>query len=245
MNNETNKKKLIIVMRHGEREDDQSIKKENEKVTKFNEYDPALTNNGVNQAKSIGNQLREFFQSELFSNQDVSKLKIKIYSSPFLRTLMTASSVIDGIMNGDHDKYQEVDSNIYNGLYEYLNDRHFKNHPHDFLEINGKNENIHISSLKEKFTWKTDSDNLPNFPETLDESITRYNRAIEKLKNEFEKDYNHDIMIIVTHGYGVQVMASFLYIPDEFFIVDYCSTFIFELDQKSKESKYLTTINPQ
>jgi broad specificity phosphatase PhoE len=238
MNIDKSKKKLIVVMRHGERTDDKNAKEFGSiDQTIMNEFDPALTLNGVEQAKSIGKQLKKFI--EKLYNKKTSDLKICIYSSPFLRTLMTAENVIEGFSESVTNP--KINLNIYNGLYEYLNEHHFKAHPQETLEVN-------YDSFTHKYLNKSSitKEDLPGFPENINQIISRYTEAIQKLKQLFLQNENEDdVLVIVTHGYGVQISATYLNIPEDFFFIDYCSTYIFDLESSTGISKYLITLNPQ
>ena len=74
-------KKVIIVMRHGERIDLVDRKKQ-----RLKEYDPELTALGKKQAKEIGQRVLE--RCDKFDY-------VNVYSSPFTRTLMTGLAFID------------------------------------------------------------------------------------------------------------------------------------------------------
>jgi broad specificity phosphatase PhoE len=53
-----------------------------------NKVDPPLTPNGIRQAEQTGRYLKEYFEEEGLAFD-----KIIIESSPFLRTMMTASQI--------------------------------------------------------------------------------------------------------------------------------------------------------
>ena len=74
---------ILILCRHGERIDTSS-EKNNQKA---NEYDPELTEKGNELAKDIGIQIATKFRSYIDNNG------IKLYSSPFTRTLESAISM--------------------------------------------------------------------------------------------------------------------------------------------------------
>lgn len=228
--------KLIIVMRHGERQDDTSIENDNDNNMNdlINECDPDLTKRGEEQAISIGQQLAKLIPILIESNKSLDQIRIKIETSPFSRTIMTSKNVKEGL-NANKSKLK---IEINNALYEYLSKSLFKLHPADFLKVSKQNldcnNNIFI---------KGDS---PQYPESLADCINRYERCLRKFKEDLissNNDNECDVLIIVTHGYGVQVISEALNIDQEWFIVDYCYTFVFGIDGDGK-SKYLYNLIP-
>ena len=75
-----NEDNFIIVCRHSERIDC-TIERYNQRCKKG---DPELTSNGINLAKNLGKKIVKEFKPYIGQN------KIKLYVSPFTRTLETA-----------------------------------------------------------------------------------------------------------------------------------------------------------
>lgn len=90
-------KHFIILVRHGERSDDpeRDIKSENDANEPKVKFDWHLTDKGRNQAFQTG----EFIKQAVIEGNNI-KLKssdVKIFWSPFLRWIQTASELVDGL----------------------------------------------------------------------------------------------------------------------------------------------------
>ena len=103
-------------------------------------------------------------------------------------------------------------------------------------------------SLKE---LKEDNNDI-KYPEIFEEAIERYNKIAEKLFNEIIKNENNSLNIIVTHGYGVQVITEYFFtktknkdelFKKEDFFVDYCTSYCFNFI-KNDEIKFIGRIEP-
>jgi len=234
-----NSEKMILVIRHGEREDDENLKYDKNKI---NKYDPKLTETGRSQAELIGNQVKEIIKKNL--NKDLCDVKILLLSSPFLRTLMTSESFIEGLMKNNLESNNNVKIEMHYGLYEFLHERNFDRHPEKYLEINKKkNVNESIPILKNLFYGeKIINVILPDmFPESWQELIDRYRKSFYQIREEFMKS-EYEVLILVTHGYAVKTLATELNCKDDCSIIDYCSTFIFKIDQDGN-SIHLESLN--
>jgi broad specificity phosphatase PhoE len=232
-------KKLLIVMRHGERSDDPDLSGKVE--MKLNEDDPELTINGINQARSIGAQLKLLIKTE-----NIEPKNISLYSSPFSRTLMTTLGVIEGLSQEEAN----YSFKIMNGAYEYLNHEKFKAHPENILEYHKLySDNITHSDAHTifgnllKFNPSVDKADIPSYPEDFQDCLKRYRNTLSRIKEEFMKN-DSDVAIVVTHGYGVQTMAEYLNITADWFIVEYCSSYVFSIGENGY-SKYLCELSPK
>lgn len=232
-----NSKKLII-LRHGERTDDA-----NEEIF-FNPYDPELTHRGYKQAQSIGHQLLEKFPN-------LTDKRITFLSSPFIRTMMTTFGILHGLNITDQTIRLE------HGICEFLSENMFKENPTDFLEhasIEQHLNNNYESKNKEylwnilekiKFESKKSVNSFPSYPETFPEMLNRYRFAVRELINRYLGDDCCDVLVLCTHGYGVQVMVEYLddqYIPAP---IDYCTTFVMEYDQESNCCSIIENLVPK
>jgi broad specificity phosphatase PhoE len=220
----------VIVMRHGERMD---CVDENQQ--KFHKHDPELTEKGYKQAFSIGEQIL-FFLTE--NNKSLSKMKIRIVSSPFARTLQTAKGVIETLQWAD--KCITTD----NGLSEYIKKDGFSSNPSNFLELLNHNQMLLKEFTDIKIEAAQPSLELPTYPEPFDKCLFRYRETHKRLVEKFIVQENVDLLIIVTHGYGVQIMSEQMQVSEDVFEYDFCSTHIFNYDQNQKTFRHLLELKP-
>ena len=237
--------KSIIIMRHGERIDCVDSLKNNQILS---EYDPELTEKGIKQAKDIGNQIKKSIKKEIDT--------LNIYSSPFTRTIMTGLYLAK-ILNLKNNNIF-----ITNSLFEIASENNFKYFPINSLLINNKNKK---NNVYEKFIlnniknlenciikeYKNRENNI-KYPETFNEAVERYNNIAEDLFEEIIKDENNSLNIIVTHGYGVQIITEYLFnktknkeelFKKEVFFVDYCTSYCFNF-LTNKDIKFIGRIEP-
>ena len=152
-----------------------------------------------------------------------------------------------------------------NGLFEFFFENNFKYFPLNSLLINnkkeknnlyqkfinnylqnlGENNSIEIKSFKEKEIY-------PKYPEIFDDIINRYRKIGEELYNQILKNDNNSLNIIVTHGYGVQIITEYFFsktrnekelLAKEDFFVDYCTSYCFNFINE-KEIKFIGRIDP-
>ena len=231
--------KVIVIMRHGERID--LVDKSKQKLS---EYDPELTEIGIKQAINIGKRIK----NQCDFNFDV----INMYSSPFTRTIMTGYNVINCFDNCNKKNIYLIDD-----LGEYMNPNGFKYNPFpSLLANNPKNFLYKKFFINEGLNFQ--KMNLPvqyiKYPETFDDMYKRYNELgkclFEKITHDNEK--KNKLEIIVSHGYGVQILTGFFIsqikennkkIDKDFMFVDYCGTFCFNYcDNKLKFVDELTPL---
>ena len=237
--------KSIIVMRHGERIDCIDELKNNQELS---EYDPELTKKGIKQAKDIGTQIKKSLKKEMNT--------LNIYSSPFTRTIMTGINLAQKLNIKKNNIY------IVNSLFEIASKNNFNYFPLNSLLINNKSNQ---KKLYEKYILN-DANKLNNFtinefkqnekgiqyPENFNDAIKRYNEIAGLLFDAILKNENNSLNVIVTHGYGVQVITEFLFektnnkeelLKKEDFFVDYCTSYCFNF-VKDKELKFIGRIDP-
>ena len=237
--------KSIIVMRHGERIDCIDELKNNQELS---EYDPELTKKGIKQAKDIGTQIKKSLKKEMNT--------LNIYSSPFTRTIMT------GINLAQKLNIKKNNISIVNSLFEIASKNNFNYFPLSSLLISNKSSQ---KKLYEKYILN-DANKLNNFtinefkqnekgiqyPENFNDAIKRYNEIAGMLFDEILKNENNSLNVIVTHGYGVQIITEFLFektnnkeelLKQEDFFVDYCTSYCFNF-VKDKEIKFIGRIDP-
>jgi broad specificity phosphatase PhoE len=207
--------------------------------------DPDLTARGIEQARLIGKKLRIVFDEFLTKKSSENKaydneknIKLKFETSPFWRTLSTSLKVIEGYgVECDSIKDNRcIKINVNYELYEYLSCSQFKFHPEKFLKFAQTKNPPWDNSIK--------YGNPPYYPEDINNCINRYRGCIKKLKEDFINTNSYfDVILIVTHGYGVQVIAEYLNINVEWFVVDYCYTFVFGLNEDGS-SEYIKGLTP-
>ena len=237
--------KSIIVMRHGERIDCIDELKNGQELS---EYDPELTKKGIKQAKDIGIQIKQSIKNNM--------KMLNIYTSPFTRTIMTGINLAKKLNLEKNNFY------VINSLFEIASKNNFAYFPLNSLLINNKSKQ---KNLYEKYILN-DIHKLNNcsfnefnkdqisikYPEEFNEAIKRYKDIGEILFDEINKNENNSLNVIVTHGYGVQVITEFLFgktrneeelLKKEIFFVDYCTSYCFNF-VKNNEIKFIGRIEP-
>jgi hypothetical protein len=239
--NET-KEKIIVVMRHGERTDLAGAE------IKLNISDPELTDVGKYQAFTAGKRLKEILENMFIENNNnnnknnnlpvLLEKKIAIISSPFSRTLETAKYAKNGM---------ELNAPIYieNGLSEFISKGWFRSNPIEFLSyyklINIQDNLMSESNLNkiekpeyfyDEFMYEILINQpiytLPEYPESTNKCISRFHNTLDLLVYYYLIRKEFDIIILVTHVFGLQALCEKMEIPLDYFEIEYCSTFIFK-----------------
>ena len=217
--------KLIILIRHGERADLAGI------PVKMHMSDPELTDEGKTQAYEAGKRLKEILEEDILKDKTIA-----LISSPFSRTLMTAKYVKNGLdLN--------LPINIENGLSEFISKSWFKNSPCDFLEFLHCNE-ILMNELMHDIVFNNSLNALPEFPESTHACIERFRTTLDLIIYYYLILKNYDIVILVTHVFGLQTLCEKMEIPLDFFDIEYCSTFIFKLDLEKNKFNFEKNFYP-
>lgn len=217
--------KIIILIRHGERADLAGLQ------VKMHISDPELTEEGKTQAFETGKRLKEILEEEILNNK-----KIALISSPFSRTLMTAKYVKNGLdLN--------LPINIENGLSEFLSKSWFKNNPKDFLEFFNANE-ILMQELMHDVIINNSLNVLPDFPESTHSCIERFRTTLDLIIYYYLLTKNFDVVILITHVFGLQTLCEKMEIPLDFFDIEYCSTFIFKLNVELNKFSFEKNFHP-
>ena len=237
-------------MRHGERIDFPD-KINYEEKRKLNKNDPELTKRGIFQSKNIGEQI--------LKRLDINLSEINLFISPFTRTIMTSLNVIKKLK----EKFNSIIINYYiiKDLSEYLSERMFSEFSFkDLLYYNHNNKELQklyeeFISMNNKIEFKelfNDSITV-KYPEKFKEGIKRYENLSDKILEFIKKKTNNNsINIIVSHGYGVQIITTKLFESDcingkealkkEVFVVDFCTSYCFNLEKN--KLKYIGDMNP-
>ena len=237
-------------MRHGERIDFPD-KINYEEKRKLNKNDPELTKRGIFQSKNIGEQI--------LKRLDINLSEINLFISPFTRTIMTSLNVIKKLK----EKFNSIKINYYiiKDLSEYLSERMFSEFSFkDLLYYNHNNKELQklyeeFISMNNKIEFKelfNDSITV-KYPEKFKDGIKRYENLSDKILEFIKKKTNNNsINIIVSHGYGVQIITTKLFESDcingkeaskkEVFVVDFCTSYCFNLEKN--KLKYIGDMNP-
>ena len=255
--------RFLVVMRHGERIDNNSDLRKNQELPKF---DPELTSEGMLQAINVGAQLRNLLRYKY--NIEINE--INIFNSPSSRTMQTGilaaggmdyldkvekviriitdlneTSVEGGFENNKRESpiyyYKDKDQNLNNLYNKYIDslikDRNYRYSKMDFSSILGK------EALEDAETMKKRAENV----------ITNIKGFIE---TTFTKD-NNTLSIVATHQLNVSMIVEFLIneinkerteknldkiqLNEQSF--GYCCCFIFKIDDNN-EFSYLGLLNP-
>lgn len=219
-------KKLIFIVRHGERKDYVEGIKDDDIVC--GEYDAELTENGKEQAFNVGNKLKQFLLENNYINP-----KIKLYSSPFIRTLMTSKMLIDGLDIKD----KEIPINIVNSLSERKNDKWFPEPFEKFLIFLKKPEELHMTCqefLERELSGiefiRDLGTELPNVHESLEVCTERFKGSFEKIFEKSFSEEDNDILIIVSHFFAIETFIYLYKDPNETVDYEYCISYAFEYD---------------
>ena len=210
---------IIVITRHGERAD-----LAGEKV-QLNRNDPELTKKGIKQAYEAGTRLKEIL--DLFNQTDK---KIAILTSPFSRCLMTAKYMKNG-MNFNLPLFIE------NGLSEFINKQWFKENPSDFLCYFNTNE-ILFKELENEIIIDNSLIKLPSFPESTNKCSERFYDILDLVIERYSDKNGFNILVLVTHFFGIQCLCEKMNIPLDSFDIEYCSTFIFKYNKENKSFKF-------
>ena len=242
--------KILIIMRHGERIDCPDNVNNDEK-RQLNKNDPELTKRGILQAQNIGHQI--------LKRLDIKLSEINLFISPFTRTIMTSLNVIKKLK----EKFNSIKINYYiiKDLSEYLSERMFSEFSFkDLLYYNHNNKELQklyeeFISMNNKIEFKelfNDSITV-KYPEKFKDGLKRYENLSDKILEFIKKKTNNNsINIIVSHGYGVQIITTKLFESDcingkealkkEVFVVDFCTSYCFNLEKN--KLKYIGDMNP-
>lgn len=207
--------KIIVVIRHGERADLAGI------TVKMHILDPELTEEGKSQAYEAGLRLREILDEYSPENK-----KIALVSSPFSRTLVTAKYLKNG-MGANLPIYTE------DGLSEFISKAWFRDSPVNFLGFLTA-DLLLANDLMSEIIIKASLNPLPTFPESTDNCIDRFRNTLDLTVYHYLIRKEFDVLILVTHVFGIQALCEKMSIPLDVFDIEYCSTFIFKYDPSTQ-----------
>lgn len=147
---------IVWIARHGNRLDFVNPEWFN---TAERPYDPPLSEDGVLQAKQLGQRL-------------IGESIAHIFASPFLRTVQTASRVADAL---------DLPIKLESGLSEWLNPAWMKTEP-ERLPLDVLQERF--PRIDPSYTSRV----IARYPETNDQVLDRTSETVQRLVAEFSQD---------------------------------------------------------
>ena len=235
-------KKILILIRHGERADKPLGKKKQK--PKCGLCDPELTENGTLQAfKSADILLKELSKLGI-KNVDTNLINIR--SSPYMRTLQTAVHLIKGLKKSlkiSNDQNQLNKIYIDYGLREQLKKK--KNYEEDFLNFLSNDKFTEVDKEFKNITFINEDKNI-EFSFDKEKTIEIFKRCrnylYEDLQQKINKKYNDaKIFILITHSGPMQL---YLYNLNYRSMVEsdylYCGQFLFDISDGIKNAKFLS-----
>jgi len=229
---------LIFVVRHGERADNAGI--EEQKLIEMT-FDPHLTTLGTKQASLTGsfiqNRVSDSIAAQLISE---APPKYLIITSPFLRCVQTAYHIAQSL--GVDSIYKKT-LHIHDLLCEFLGANFYSKDPLPDVYIRSMDKSLHTKyfDFEVKDGWVKECI-PPTYPESFASFAQRVEYGYRYLKDylKSEAEYKNLIVIMVTHGYGVQVILE---VTEQFDVtkdIDYCSVQqIYYPDDNKDECKVL------
>ncbi|KAB2056144.1 hypothetical protein ERO13_A11G076800v2 [Gossypium hirsutum] len=211
----------VLVMRHGDRLD--NFDQEWEK-TADRPWDPPLIQNGLNRAFGTGREFRTRLPFPIH----------RVFVSPFLRCIQTASEVVAALCSVDDDPNAKssndviaidpsrVKVSIEYGLCEMLNKTAIRIDvaPKDgIFRFDVPQLEALLPSGTVDPTVEPVYKELPQWEETVWDARSRYERIIKALADK----YPSQNLLLVTHGEGVGVSVSAFKEDTDVIEVDYCA----------------------
>ena len=232
----TNPKKLIIIIRHGERKDRAG------ETPKYHRMNSELTEKGKLQSFNVSKTFLE--EIKKYGITDISPYNIQIRTSPYLRTIQTAVYFIKGLNeifsnNKNNNKLlnklyidfslrktikksqkrEDEDSSLYSHIDAYhIFDKEIKN----------------IELIKENSNFPTEVESR----EQSEKRTTDYVNTV--LKKEVEDNNECKIIVIIGHrGPTKNIFKKLGYVCTDKKEVDYCSQFYFDVSNGIENAKFL------
>jgi broad specificity phosphatase PhoE len=210
---------MIFVVRHGERADFAGA--EDKKLITL-EFDPPLTALGCRQAEVTGKEV-----SRLLKQANFKPRRFIFVTSPYLRCVQTSIHMAEGLEGGEifentlflQDPLGEFfhrtwfDRNVLSELF-------VRKRPEEFLKLCPLYEK---RKIKESFIEEADL-LQPKYPEDFNDYYKRVDFCFRNIRDYyFEKfDPKQDVLIIVSHGYAIQVVLENFGALQKLNAVEYC-----------------------
>lgn len=228
---------MFFILRHGERADFSYNDKERSRVIK--DFDPPLTQIGLNQADVTG----KFIKKIIKSIDNEKKIPI-IISSPFLRCVETSLQIAEKFDNIFNESIYIEDC-----LGEYMQRTWFSYNIIDelFIKTNKlKEESLKKRKIVKGFLDKRKSIDLqPKYPEDFIVFFKRIQNTLKSIAEKFFKEISSKnlFVIIVTHGYAVQVLLNNYAALQKLEISEYCSITLLKYFQDLKHDILISATN--
>ena len=237
-------KKLLILMRHGEK-----LVKTGKKP-KCGIYDSELSSLGIKQAFLSGQKFLSQLKKYNFS--DISPSEIHFISSPYMRTLQTTAHFLRGISESKNFFGDNVDiSSLYNvsveyGVREILNKNKLKGKeiPKDFLNfLNNPKFKDFDEELKKLNLNVISNYEFSTEKENRDECFKRCKKYVDEQLINFDKDNKYKIIIILSHSGPMEfIMKSFGFYEKNTKNIFVADQIYFDISKGIRNYKFLESI---
>ena len=216
-----NSNNLFIFVRHGERMDRVGLK------PTFHAFDSELTPKGKEQAFELGETLSNY----LLRNYPDHK-KIKVYSSPFARTIQTSKNLIKGISENMAIE-NSVNINYYFSEVDEpsdFDDPDFKS----FIVLLNKYQLIENELGDTKLNYNNKPEGLlPEKFESYQQCANRLIRGLKDLVFKINSDaIQNNVFIIVSHAEPINQMNMHFKYPGPlgWYNIKYCNCYVYEYE---------------
>jgi broad specificity phosphatase PhoE len=224
---------MIYFIRHACRADNGPL----EEIKKMaNPSDPHITETGIYQSFMIGERLS-------FQIPEVYSRKILVVSSPYLRCLKTAESVINGL-KANYITLVNNQVHIEDALMEqqspqYFSAEHFKNL--NFFSKQVIHQKTAYNSLEMFNELRQET---IGFPERGKRLYERFLKILQIMENFSKDSANKDtVLICVGHGFFVSYLYSY-FRNETFFDYPYLSTskLVYDFEKKKLDLEFLDEV---
>lgn len=214
----------ILLIRHGERGDHQSLFIGND--FKFS-LDPELTQKGIDDARITGEYLKkEYIDKKKFQT-------IKIFSSPFIRCMQTAGQIAKAI---------DIDCvNILYGICEKLGFEYCKGEKpfNTMYGCQSKNKEEIENFIGRKLNYEPDEkQNMIKFPEKYGDCYQRFNDNFDKFIDQEKNSSTNNLIILVSHGIAFDICRKKFNSLEEI-LIDYACISCIQIDKLEDRVKLI------
>jgi len=224
----------------------------------FHAFDSELTQRGKEQAFELGEKLSDYLQKN-YPNYKT----IKVYSSPFARTIQTSRNIMKGIYSFN-EKQNEIKEDKKFNLKNTININYYFSEvaePSDFddpdfksfIVLFNKYELIGKEIEDIKLSYNNNPEGLlPDKFESYKQCANRLIRGLKDLVFNLNNDSSqNNIFLIVSHAECINQMNMFFEYPGKlgWFNIKYCNCFVYEYkineDNHTLKGKYVDSFYPK